>query len=211
MIHQALFYFFATLASIAAIMVIVSKNPVRAVLCLILTFFMTACIWLLLESEFLAIALILVYVGAVMVLFLFVVMMLDIEVESFKEGFTKYLPLGVCVPVLLLVFLIYGTGPHDFGPEGVQRPNYLPDTYNTVVELAKVLFTQHLLAFELAGVILLVAMIASIVLCFRGTQKRKAQTPSEQVKVQKQDRLKIMQVDQSSTAWPQDFPKETKP
>src|SRR5690606_27757179 len=125
-----LFYIFAALAILSALMVIVSRNPVRAVLFLILTFFLTACIWLLLEAEFLAIALILVYVGAVMVLFLFVVMMLDVEMASLKARFTKYLPLGVCVPVLLLVFLAYGTGPHDFGPEGVQRPEYLSEGYS---------------------------------------------------------------------------------
>ena len=208
--HSIFFYFFSVIAIFSSLMVITSRSTINSVFFLILDFISVGCLFIMVGAEFLGMILLIVYVGAVAVLFLFVVMMLDIEVESFKEGFTKYLPLGVCVPVLLLVFLIYGTGPYDFGPEGVQRPNYLPDTYNTVVELAKVLFTQHLLAFELAGVILLVAMIASIVLCFRGAQKRKAQAPGEQVKVQKQDRLKILQVDSSSPTWPQDFPKETK-
>jgi NADH-quinone oxidoreductase subunit J len=132
-IQQASFYSFALLAILAASMVIISKNPVRAVLFLVLTFVATAGIWLLLEAEFLSIILVLVYVGAVMVLFLFVVMMLDIELASLQEGFTRYLPLGICVAALVVLGLAYAIGPKEFGLNQITPPIPHPENFSNII------------------------------------------------------------------------------
>lgn len=192
MLEPMLFYFFAGLAALAASMVVVSKNPVRAVLFLILTFVATAGTWLLLEMEFLAIALVLVYVGAVMVLFLFVVMMLDVEMALRREGFTRYLPLGVSVAALLLIVLVVGVGPDYFGAVDYPRPASYPADYSNIQALGTMLFTDYLFHLEIAGLMLLVAIVAAISLAFRGRQKSKAQNPAQQVRVRPENRIRIL-------------------
>jgi len=192
MLEHLVFYVFAALAIFSASMVVISKHPVRSVLLLILTFLATSVLWLLLEAEFLAMSLILVYVGAVMVLFLFVVLMLDVEVEKRRGRFTQYLPLGMCVLVLFLILLIYAVGPQAFGIDKIIAPLQHAASYSNVTELGVLLFTKYLLHFELAGILLLVAIVAAIALTFRGAQNRRVQDPAAQAKVTKKDRLRIV-------------------
>lgn len=199
MVEQMVFYFFAALAIFSASMVVISKHPVRSVLLLILTFLATSVLWLLLEAEFLALSLVLVYVGAVMVLFLFVVLMLDVEAEKQRGRFTQYLPLGMCVLVLFLILLVYAVGPQAFGTDKIAAPLKHAASYSNVTELGVLLFTKYLLQFELAGILLLAAIVAAIGLTFRGAQYRRSQNPSSQIKVTKKDRLRIIR----SSEWPQ--------
>lgn len=194
MLQQAVFYVFAGLALFSASMVIISKNPVKAVLFLVLTFFTTAATWLILEAEFLAMILVLVYVGAVMVLFLFVVMMLDIDFATLKAKFTHYLPVGICVPVLLIL-LVYKVGSDDFGHEAFRSVVSFSGEVSNVRQLGELLYTQHLFHLEIAGLLLLVAMVSAICLAFRGPQARKTQKAHEQVQVKKADRLKIVKME----------------
>jgi NADH-quinone oxidoreductase subunit J len=193
-IQQLVFYSFSALAILAGCMVVASKNPVRAVLWLVFTFFCMAGIWMLLESEFLAIALVLVYVGAVMVLFLFVVMMLDIEAPKLKDPFVKHWPIGVFVSLLLLGLIIVMVGKQHFGLEIVSFPSAKPVDYSNVKALGNLLYTDYLLPFEIAGVVLLVAMIAAIGLTFRGPRESKTQKPAKQIQVSKSDRLRIVKM-----------------
>lgn len=191
-LQSLIFYGFAAMALLAGGLVIFSKNPVRAVLFLILCFFSTSSLWLLLEADFLALTLVLVYVGAVMVLFLFVVMMLDIEVVSLKEGFTRYLPLGLIVACLMMFCLAYAVD-----KEGFRMPSALPDldaNYSQVQKLGELLYSQYLYPFELAGVLLLVAIVAAISLAFRGNRGSKAPAPGRQIEVRKSDRLRIIKM-----------------
>lgn len=194
MIEQAIFYFFGGLLIFAASMVITVRNPVHAALFLILSFFSSAAIWLLLGAEFLAIALVLVYVGAVMVLFLFVIMMLDINLAPLREGFARFLPVGVVVAVLMVAVMgvMVGTGYFHALEQTVSAPQ-VPEQGNTAA-LGQMLFTGYLYPFEVAGVILLVAIIAAIALTMRKPRSTKAQRPAEQVLARKEDRLKIIKM-----------------
>lgn len=196
MIENATFYFFSCLALISGLMVIIAKNPVRAVLSLILSFVSMAALWLLLEQEFLAITLILVYVGAVMVLFLFVVMMLDIEGTSLREGFAKFLPLGICVSVLVVLGLVTAVGPEEFGLQKYKEPLLHTENFSNIEALGEVLYTRYLYPFEIAGVLLLVAILASISLTFKGERKERIQNkaidPARQNQVSKKDRLQVI-------------------
>lgn len=189
MIEQLIFYFFACLAVLFASFVVISKNPVRSVLCLVMTFVSTSVLWLLLEMEFLSFLLILVYVGAVIVLFLFVVFMLNIRKISNREGFTNFLPVAICIPLLLLILLVYAVGPNSFGVDKIIQPERYSLDYKNIVIIAEVLFTRYLFHFVLAGILLLVAMIAAISLTYRGTQKRRSQVPEQQVRATKENRL----------------------
>lgn len=197
-VQNAIFYFFSTLALLSGMMVIISRNPVRAVLSLILTFISMAALWILLEAEFLAITLILVYVGAVMVLFLFVVMMLDIKQATIREGFAKFLPLGICVSVLVVLGLVTAVGPEDFGLQKYAEP--LPHTaeFSNIQTLGELLYTRYLYPFEIAGILLLVAIVASISLTFRRKidrlRKNSAVNPAAQSQVTKKDRLRVLQM-----------------
>ena len=193
-VEQLIFYGFSALAILAASMVIFSRNPVRAVLFLVLTFFAAAGLWMLLEAEFLSITLILVYVGAVMVLFLFVVMMLDIELATIREGFTRYLPLGLCVAALLVVGLITAIGPNNFGISKFPVPEPHPASYSNVLQLGAFLYAWYLYPFLLAGVLLLVAIIAAISLTYRGRHDNKAPNPAKQVLIRKQDRVRLIKM-----------------
>ncbi|NQD36516.1 NADH-quinone oxidoreductase subunit J [Permianibacter sp. IMCC34836] len=187
------FYVFAALTLVSATMVITVRNAVRAVLSLVLTFFCAAVLWLLTEAEFLSIALVLVYVGAVMVLFLFVVMMLDVDYAAVKQGFTRYLPLGV-IAALLVFFGIWGMVRSGGFSLGAAVPAGGGVTPNIEV-LGKLLYTDYFYAFELAAVILLVALIAAVALTFRGTRMRKIQDVGRQVNVSKEERLRIVKVE----------------
>ena len=197
MIEQLIFYGFSSLAIFASLMVIFAYNAVRAVLFLVLTFFAMAGVWMMLEAEFLAIALILVYVGAVMVLFLFVVMMLDIEVGTHKLSFKRHMPVGLVILTLMISILVLALGPHHFGEQLVAIPDRAPASYSNVEALGELMFTQYILPFEIAGVILLVAMIAAIALAFRG-RRSKVQIVSKQTFVTKSDRLQIVSMPSES-------------
>ena len=197
-ITDFLFFAFASVTVAAALGVVTSKNPVHSALFLVLTFFSCSAIWLMLEAEFLAITLVLVYVGAVMVLFLFVVMMLDINVAKMREGFVSYLPVGALFAVLMLAIMVYVVGP--VGPE-VMNTALLDNAvkhaadYSNTEALGEILYTDYVLAFEIAAVILLVAIIAAISLTLRRRPKTKYQTPANQIKVKRDDRLKIIKSD----------------
>lgn len=193
-IQQLVFYSFSLFAILAACMVIGSKNPVRAVLWLVFTFFCMAGIWMLLESEFLAIALVLVYVGAVMVLFLFVVMMLDIEAPKLKDPFVRHWPLGLFVSILMIGLILTIVGKQHFGLEAIPFPNAKPSDYSNVKAVGSLLYSDYLLPFEVAGVILLVAMIAAIGLTFRGARESRTQKIAAQLQVKKDDRLRIVKM-----------------
>ncbi len=197
-ITDFLFFAFAGVTIAAALGVVVSKNPVHSALFLVLTFFSCSAIWLMLEAEFLAITLVLVYVGAVMVLFLFVVMMLDINVAKMREGFVSYLPVGILFAVLMLAIMVYVVGP--FGSDVMNTAalnNAVVHTsdYSNTEALGEILYTDYVLAFEVAAVILLVAIIAAISLTLRRRPKTKYQTPANQIKVKRDDRLKIIKSD----------------
>jgi NADH-quinone oxidoreductase subunit J len=192
--QQVIFYGFAFVLLFAATMVVTVRNPVRAALFLVLAFFTSAAIWLFLEAEFLAITLVLVYVGAVMVLFLFVVMMLDINLTPLQEGFTKYLPLGILVAALITIEMIAVLGASHFGLDIVAAPTPHPEGYSNTKELGRLLYTVYVYPFEIASVILTVAIVAAITLTLR-SNKRKTQDPSEQVKVRREDRVRIVKMD----------------
>ena len=194
MFQAVLFYFFATILFGAALGVIFSRNPVHAAMFLVLTFFQSAVLWLLAEAEFLAIVLVLVYVGAVMVLFLFVVMMLDIEIEQERDRLTRYAPFGLLVAALMVVELvqvIWLRGRSDAGIGGFQPT---PDGYSNTEALGAVLYTEHVYAFEIAAVILLVAIVAAITLTMRKRPGLKVQNIAKQVAVKAKDRLRIVQM-----------------
>ena len=192
---QFLFYFYATLTVFGALLVISVRNPVHAVLALVMTFVSAAGLWMLLEAEFLAIALVLVYVGAVMVLFLFVVMMLDINLARIKEGFIRYLPIGVAVAVTMVVMMVMVVGPENFGIDVVKEPVRHAADYSNTAELGGLLYTYYVYPFEIAAVILLVAIVAAILLTLRRRPNTRTQKPEEQVAVQRKDRVRIVKMD----------------
>jgi len=192
MMVRILFYCFAALAITAATAVITSRHPVRAVLSLVVAFIATAGIWLTLQAEFLALILIVVYVGAVMVLFLFVVMMLDIQVEARRAGFVKFWILPTLCGIALILLLASVLGPHL---QGTQMAANLPDPHSSLSALGMALFSDYIYPFELAAVVLLAAMIAAIGLTHRPRARTvRTQNPSEQVKVQPHDRLRIVKM-----------------
>jgi NADH-quinone oxidoreductase subunit J len=189
------FYAFAAVAVVSAGAVISVRNPVNAVLCLILTFFSIACTWLLVGAEFLGVALVLVYVGAVMVLFLFVVMMLDIDVSLLRQGWVKFLPVGLVVAVVMLVQMLalIGVKARMAAPFPDNAASAAADASNTKW-LAETLFTQYILPFEFAAVILTVAVIAAVMITLRKRTGIKTQNPAEQSRVKASDRLRMVQV-----------------
>ena len=189
------FWVFALILVFAAVRVITVRNPVHAALHLVLAFFSSAGLWMLMEAEFLAITLVLVYVGAVMVLFLFVVMMLDINLAPLKEGFIRYLPVGATVAGLIVVEMALVVGAKNFGLDQVASPTPKPASYSNIQELGSVLYTDYVYPFEIAAVILLVAIIAAITLTLRRREGTKHQDPSKQVQVKRGDRLRIIKMD----------------
>ncbi len=188
---QYVFYFFASVLVFAAFMVITIRNPVKAALFLVLAFFSAAGLWVLLEAEFLAIVLVLVYVGAVMVLFLFVVMMLDINLVRLREGFGDYLPIGGLVAVLMVIemALILSDG---FGAGRALVPH--PADYSNTRELGRVLYTVYAYPFEIAAGILLAAIVAAISLTMRRRPETKYQNPGQQIKVQRNERVRVVKM-----------------
>ncbi len=194
MIEPAIFYFFAAMLVFAGSMVITVRNPVHAALFLVLAFFASAVLWLLLEAEFLAIALVLVYVGAVMVLFLFVVMMLDINLVPRREGFIKYLPIGGAVALIMVITMTMMVGPGHFGADVVAVPARAAAGYSNTRELGHVLYTDFVYPFEIAAVVLLVAIVAAIALTMRVSRQGRGLRPEQQVAVRREDRVRLVKV-----------------
>jgi NADH-quinone oxidoreductase subunit J len=193
--ERFVFYVFAAILVFAAGRVITCRNPVHAALHLVLAFFTCAGLWLLLEAEFLAITLVLVYVGAVMVLFLFVVMMLDINLSPLREGFVKYLPVGFTVALLIFAEMFMVLGVKNFGADVVAIPERHGADYSNTRELGSVLYTDYVYPFEIASVILLVAIIAAIALTMRKRPQTKAQNPVDQVAVKRADRVRLVEME----------------
>ncbi len=191
-ITEIVFYVFSLILTGAAVMVITVRNPVYAALFLVLAFFSSAAIWMLLEAEFLAIVLVLVYVGAVMVLFLFVVMMLDINLAPMKEGFIRYLPVGLLIAALMaleFMLVIWASGRFDASAFPIPAPN--PQGYSNTKAVGELLYTEYLLPFEVAGLILLVAIISAIALTLRHRHGTKVQNPARQVLVRREERIRL--------------------
>jgi len=194
-LHSILFYLFAAIMLGAATGVVLSRNPVHSVMFLVLTFFQSAILWLLIEAEFLAIVLVLVYVGAVLVLFLFVVMMLDVNIEAAKRGVARFAPLGIGIALLMVVQLVQviwlrsrtGDISAGFAPTA--------EGYSNTKALGAVLYTEHVYAFEIAAVILLLAIVAAITLTHRKRPGLKVQNIAEQVAVRAKDRLRVIKMD----------------
>jgi len=193
-----LFYAFSAVLVGAALGVILARNPVHSVLFLVLCFFNSAVLWLLIEAEFLAIVLVLVYVGAVMVLFLFVVMMLDINIEKLREGFTRYAPLGALVALIIAIELYYVLWVRrlDMGATGGIVP--LPQGYSNTEAIGAVLYTEYVFPFQLAAAVLLLAIVAAIALTLRRRPELKTQNVAWQVAVRREDRVRLVKVDRDS-------------
>jgi NADH-quinone oxidoreductase subunit J len=207
---QVMFYIFAAIAVFSALMVISQNNPVRCVLFLVLTFLASSVLWMLMEAEFLALILVLVYVGAVMTLFLFVVMMLNIDIESMKSHFMRYLPFGLIIVALLTGLLLVAIPEDTFKYEtqnqqqGVHAGSQLIDTplqqnsiqstsaVSNTEALGLVLYTDYFLAFELAAIILLVAIISAITLVHREALRSKRQDITQQIMTRRDDRVKLI-------------------
>jgi NADH-quinone oxidoreductase subunit J len=196
MIVNVLFYVFGAIIVLTALGVITARNPVHCALFLVAAFLNSAVIWLLLQAEFLALTLIVVYVGAVMVLWLFVVMMLDVDVEKLRQGFTRYAPLGALIALIVvaqigLVVYVRKLGLEDAAAAVVKRP----EGYSNTQELGHLLYTQYLYPFEIAAVILLVAIVAAITLTMRDRPGQKVQDIGKQVAVRAKDRVRIVKMD----------------
>lgn len=190
-----IFYLFAGVMVLAAIRMITAKNPVHSALSLVVVFFTSSVIWLLMEAEFLAIVLVLVYVGAVMVLFLFVVMMLDINISQMREGFVRFLPAATVVSAIMIVELVLVVVSKELD---YSRATFAATEISNTQALGEVLYTDYLLPFEVAAVILLVAIIAAIVLTLRQRPQTRYQNPAEQVKVKSKDRIRIVSLPSES-------------
>ncbi|WP_298135356.1 NADH-quinone oxidoreductase subunit J [Acidiferrobacter sp.] len=194
--ETAVFYLFSAILLASAAMVVTIRNPVKSVLFLVLAFVSAACLWILLHAEFLAIVLVLVYVGAVMVLFLFVVMMIDVNLAVLRQGFTEYLPVGAVVAVLMVVEIALVVGPRQFAPMQViaaMAPAAHPHVSNTRA-LGLLLYTTYVYPFEIAAAILLVAIIAAIALTMRRRPDTKYQDPARQVEVRARDRVRLVKM-----------------
>ena len=194
-LEKLIFYVLAAVVILAAVMVVTRRNPVHSALFLILAFFACSGIWLLAEAEFLAIVLVLVYVGAVMVLFLFVLMMLDIDLAVLRAGFIKLLPLGLIMAIALAAELILIVGPGNFGLDQYAAPARAAADYSNTAELGSVLYTVYMYPFEIAAVILLVAIIAAIGLTMRKREDTKYIDPADQVLVKRDDRVRMVSMD----------------
>ena len=190
-----LFYVFAAILLFAAFRVITARNPVHAALYLVLAFFQAAAVWILLKAEFLAITLVLVYVGAVMVLFLFVVMMLDVNLDSVRKGFWKHFPLAGSVGAIIALEMSYVLmGGFREPPKSVSAPGDIGAQLSNTKELGKILYSQYVYPLEIAAVILLVAIIAAIALTLRERKDSKHQNPADQIRVKSVDRLTLVKM-----------------
>jgi NADH-quinone oxidoreductase subunit J len=196
MLVQLLFYGFSLVLLAAALGVITLRNPVHSAMCLVLTFFTAAAIWLLVEAEFLAIVLVLVYVGAVMVLFLFVVMMLDIDIEALRSGFTRHFWLGIATAVVLALEIVGVVVAKGLGANMNMKAGMAPSdpSVSNATELGAALYTRYIYPFELAAVLLLVAIIAAIMLTLRHRKGLKVQDIGAQVATRREDRLRVLKM-----------------
>jgi NADH-quinone oxidoreductase subunit J len=195
-ITEILFYAFSGVLLVSAIGVITSRNPVHAALFLVFSFFNSAILWMLLEAEFLAIVLVLVYVGAVMVLFLFVVMMLDINVAQMREGFTRYAPLGIVIALIVVAEIGSVVWVKSLGTEVTPVASVgVAADYSNTQALGELLYTKYLYPFELAAVILLLAIVAAIVLTMRHRTGLKQQDVGAQVSVRAKDRIRVVKME----------------
>lgn len=191
--QHLVFYVFSAMLLFSGVMVIISRNTMHGVLFLVLAFVCSAVLWMLLQAEFLSLVLIFVYVGAVMTLFLFVVMMLNIDLAPQREGFVRYLPFCVLAMLVLVGLMVMAILPKHFALASDAMPVMHPENYSNVKAIGNVLYTEYLYPFELAAVLLLIAIIAAISLAFRG-RRSKTQDVRKQVEVKKQDRLKIVKM-----------------
>ena len=201
--HTGLFYAFAAVLLFSAFKVITARNPVHAALYLVLAFFQASALWILLKAEFLAIALVLVYVGAVMVLFLFVVMMLDINLDGARKGFWKHFPLAAGVGALIaleMAAVLMGGFRLSEAPKSVVMVGETAAQLSNTKELGKVLYSQYLYPLEVAAAILLVAMIAAIALTLRQRKDSKAINPSDQIRVKSKDRVRLVKMNPTVAA-----------
>ncbi|HEY5810531.1 MAG TPA: NADH-quinone oxidoreductase subunit J [Povalibacter sp.] len=194
-ITEILFYVFSAVLVVAAVGVITARNPVHAALFLVFAFFNSAVIWLLMEAEFLAIVLMLVYVGAVMVLFLFVVMMLDVNVAQMREGFTRYAPLGILIAALVVFEIGSVVWVKHLGVAKTAAAATAVEGYSNTRALGELLYTKYLYPFELAAVLLLLAIVAAIVLTMRQRAGMKVQDVGAQVSVRARDRIRVVKMD----------------
>lgn len=188
----AVFYLFSIVMVLSALRVITSRNPVHAALFLVLAFFNASGIWMLLQAEFLAIALVLVYVGAVMVLFLFVVMMLDINLDRLREGFWGYLPVGALIGILMVAEMGVVLGGSYFGLASMPEPPNPQAGFSNTRELGRLLYTDYVYPFELASLVLLVAMVVAVALTLRKRKGVKFVNPSEQIAIKRADRVELL-------------------
>lgn len=195
MIVNLLFYVFGAILVISALGVITARNPVHCALFLVSAFLNSAVIWLLLEAEFLAITLVVVYVGAVMVLWLFVVMMMDIDVEKLRQGFTRYAPVGTVIALVVVAQIATVVYVRKLGLEDTVIAQPKPAGYSNTAELGQLLYTQYLWPFEVAAVILLVAIVAAITLTMRRRPGQKIQDVAKQVAVRAEDRIRVVKMD----------------
>jgi NADH-quinone oxidoreductase subunit J len=194
MIVNVLFYVFGAILVLTAIGVITARNPVHCALFLVAAFLNSAVIWLLLEAEFLAVTLIVVYVGAVMVLWLFVVMMMDVDLARLRHGFTRYAPLGVLIALIVVAQIGTVVYVRQLGLDLSATPVPKPADYSNTLELGKLLYTQYLYPFEIAAVILLVAIVAAITLTMRQRPGQKVQDINRQVAVRAKDRVRLVKM-----------------
>lgn len=199
--QQLIFYTFSTILLFAGLMVVIGRNAVRSALFLVLAFFASAGLWILLEMEFLALVLVLVYVGAVMTLFLFVVMTLNLSADPGRQGFVRYLPYGILVVSLLVAGMVYVISPQRFSSSALVGVTSHPADYSNVKALGEVLYTEYAYPFEISGVLLLVAIIAAISLSFRGRRNSKYQAPGEQVVVRREERVKLIKMKAEKKPW----------
>jgi len=189
--EQFIFYVFSAVTLFAAVGVVTSRNPVYSALFLILAFFSSAATWILLEAEFLGVVLVLVYVGAVMVLFLFVIMMLDIQLDPLREGFIRYLPVGILVAVAVAAEMILVLNSKTFEKP---IPDPAPANYSNTEALGEILYTDYVYPFEIAAVILVVAIIAAITLTLRRRGGVKKQNPAKQIQTRRNDRVRLVKM-----------------
>lgn len=193
LVETIIFYAFAIMFVGTAVMVVTRQNTVHSALFLVLTFFSAAALWIMLEAEFLALILVLVYVGAVMTLFLFVIMMLQLEKMPSKQKMLFYIPLGILIVALMIIGLVYAIGPQHFGSQTYSFPAHEGAQYNNIKELGMVLYTQFVYPFEIAAVLLLVAIVSAISLSLR-KPRRKTQDIAKQIKVKRDDRVRLVKM-----------------
>lgn len=188
-----IFYVFAIMAVASGVMVVISNNPVRSALFLVLAFFASAGLWLLADAEFLALVLILVYVGAVMTLFLFVIMMLNLDTIGMKQHFVRYLPIGLGILILLIALMVVALQPEQAHFAQLSAVGTVDRVVNNTKALGAVLYTDYAYAFEIAGLLLLVAIIAAITLAHRAPRNCKTQNVRDQVQVKAKDRIQLVE------------------